>query len=113
MTVLYHDTIALQAWQLWQNRGCPDGCDVAIWLEAEQSLRDGPAAEIFSAYAYTNTTLESEGEHNLSPDLTDQQSIQAAIQRDVARAPQVPHHTGLKAKPPETGKPLWSRPHSS
>jgi hypothetical protein len=33
-----HDAIATRAHQLWQGYGCPEGRDVAIWLEAEAQL---------------------------------------------------------------------------
>src|SRR5688572_14797410 len=32
------DEIARRARELWNARGCPDGCDVEIWLEAERQL---------------------------------------------------------------------------
>lgn len=113
MTTPTHEEISLQAQQLWRSRGCPDGCDDEIWLEAERNLRHGPAADIFVARARAETAAESVVEYHLSPAPTEQQSIQAALLKDEARAPQFPHHTGPKAKPAETGKPLWSRPHSS
>jgi len=37
----------------------------------------------------------------------------AAHQRKEARAPITAKKTSLKAKTPETGKPLWNQPHSS
>jgi hypothetical protein len=27
------------AYYLWQQKGCPDGCDLEIWLEARERLR--------------------------------------------------------------------------
>lgn len=33
-----HDAIAQRARELWLAQGCPAGCDVAIWLEAEAEL---------------------------------------------------------------------------
>jgi hypothetical protein len=100
MSTPNHDEIARHARKLWHDRGCPADRDTEIWLEAERELNERAAAESETAY-------------HLSPAQTEQKSIQAATQKDDARAPQVPHHTGPKAKPAETGKPLWTRPHSS
>jgi hypothetical protein len=33
------EQIQALAHALWMDRGCPQGCDVEIWLEAEQQLR--------------------------------------------------------------------------
>ena len=108
-----HDEISLYAQHLWQDRGCPDGRDTEIWLEAERKLSEGRIADAFAARAKAETAAESEVEYHLSPAETEQKSIQAAMQKEVARAQQVPHHLGPKAKPAETGKPLWTRPHGS
>lgn len=32
------EQIAQRAYDLWLSRGCPQGCDVQIWLEAEREL---------------------------------------------------------------------------
>jgi hypothetical protein len=32
------DEIARRAREIWNSRGCPTGCDVEIWLEAERHL---------------------------------------------------------------------------
>lgn len=108
-----HNEIALQAHELWQDRGCPHGSDTEIWLEAERQLTGGHEEEIFNARAAGETAAESKVEYHLSSAMPDQEAIQAALQKQAARAPQIAHHTGPKAKPPETGKPLWSQPHSS
>ena len=36
---LSHDEIAPCARELWEQQGCPDNRDEAIWLEAESRLR--------------------------------------------------------------------------
>ncbi len=108
-----HEEIARQAQEFWQDRGCPTGCDTQIWLEAEQALTNGLPATVFSERAVAETAAESLVEFHVSPALPEQEAIQIALQKQTARAPQVPHHTGPKAKPAETGKPLWSKPHSS
>ena len=33
-----HDQIARRAYELWMQGGCPGGCDLEHWLEAEQQL---------------------------------------------------------------------------
>ena len=35
------DQIQALAHALWTDRGCPHGCDVEIWLEAERQLGGG------------------------------------------------------------------------
>ena len=72
-----------------------------------------PDGGAFAARVSPEKAAESEVEYHLSPAQTEQQSIQAAMLKESARAPQVSHHTGPKIKPIESGKPLWSRPHSS
>jgi len=80
-----HDEIARQAQEFWQDRGCPVGCDEAIWLEAEQALTSGLPANGFTG----RTVAESLVEFHVFP----------ALPKQAARAPQGPHHTGPKAKP--------------
>jgi len=114
-----YDNISRLAASIWHDRGSPSGCDDEIWLEAERQLSatTAPAApapaQTFTERAKTETAAESVVEYHISPALPDQEAIQAALQKQEARAPQVPHHTGPKGKPPETGKPLWNKPHSS
>jgi hypothetical protein len=114
-----HDEIALQAEQLWRKRGCPGGRDEEIWFEAERQLsKDSPPeagrkADSFTNRAKAETAAESVVEYQISPAVSEQEAINAALQKQAARAPQVPHHLGPKAKPPESGKPLWDKPHSS
>ncbi len=36
-----HWDIARHAEALWREKGCPQGCDYAIWLEAERQLASG------------------------------------------------------------------------
>ncbi len=99
-----HDEIVRQAQELWQDRGCPEGRDLEIWLEAERQLSGGRQVEIFNARAAAETAAESEVEYHLSPALPEQEAIQAALQTPAARAPQVPHRRAPKAIPvmPET-----------
>jgi hypothetical protein len=43
-----HREIATRAETLWREKGCPQGCDNELWLEAERQLRHlpGPEGEI-------------------------------------------------------------------
>jgi len=36
-----HDEIAARAYELWEQRCRPEGCDLVIWLEAERQVRAG------------------------------------------------------------------------
>ncbi|MDP1580877.1 MAG: DUF2934 domain-containing protein [Candidatus Didemnitutus sp.] len=111
MTTPTYEEISLQAHQLWQNRGCPAGCDTEIWLEAERALNEEQAFGTFAARASEEAAVEN-GYHRALAS-AEHEAIQLATQKNSARAAQIPHHTGPKSKPAETGKPLWSRPHSS
>jgi len=113
MSTPTHDEITSEAQKIWLNRGCPADCDTEIWLDAERKLTEDPAANTFAARSSAEAASESEIENLLSPAESEQMSIQAAVQKENARAPQVPRHTGPKPKTAETGKPLWNRPHSS
>jgi hypothetical protein len=89
-----HEEITRQAETLWLDKGRPTGCDDEIWLEAERELT-----------AQANATLsESESEHA--------KAELAATQRKESLAPQRPTKSAPKPVPAETGKPLWSQPHS-
>lgn len=108
MTTHSHDLVAQCAYHIWQESGRPCGRDEAIWYEAERALEAGcscagprPAAK--------NETPPVLGESHSAHALAEA----AAQQRKEARAPITAHKSALKAKPPETGKPLWSQPHSS
>jgi hypothetical protein len=36
-----HDDVAFLAYKLWQERGCPCGCDQEDWFRAENQLKKG------------------------------------------------------------------------
>ena len=108
-----HDEIARHAYELWQDRGCPEGRDTELWHEAERQLQGGGQAA-FTERAAAETAAESVVEFNISPAPPEQDAIQAALQKQEARAPQVPHHTaGPKAKPAPPGKPIWPQGRSA
>jgi hypothetical protein len=56
---------------------------------------------------------ESEVEFQITPAPSDDEAIKAALQKRDARAPQKPGKEAPHAKPAETGKPVWPKPHSS
>ena len=93
-----HAEIAGQAESLWRARGCPVGRDSEIWLEAERQLSqrlpsaDNPKPESFTERAKAETAAESVVEYYISPAGSEQEAIQAAIQKQEPRAP--------KTKPP-------------
>jgi hypothetical protein len=104
MTTHSHDIVAQRAYHIWQESGRPSGRDEEIWYEAERALSNESAVP------------SSDGEHK--PVLSESHSAHAlaetaAQQRKEARAPITAHKSAPKAKPPETGKPLWNQPHSS
>lgn len=96
-----HDEVAQRAYHNWQKAGSPDGRHAEFWLEAEEQLGAKREHE------------KSNGVHGTQQADPLVAAGKEAAQKHDARAPQVAHHTGPKAKPPETGKPVWSRPHSS
>jgi len=112
-----HEEIARQARGIWQDRGCPEGIDNEIWLEAERQLAEtatlAEASRPRSAAdrAKAETAAESMVEYHITPAVSEQEAIKAAQVRE-ARAPRQPKQSAPKAKPPETGKPVWDRPHS-
>lgn len=114
-----HDEICLQARWIWRDRGCPEGNDDEIWLEAERQLSvgakpsTGQKAESFTERAKAETAAESMVEYHISPAVSEQEAINATLMKQEARAPQAPVQNTTRAKPAEPGKPLWDRPHSS
>jgi hypothetical protein len=106
MTIHSHELVAHCAYQIWNDSGRPSGRDEAIWYEAERALESG-----FSCAGPMpgTETVPVSGE----PHFVNAMADTAAQQRKEAREPIMPNKTALKAKPPVTGKPLWSQPHSS
>lgn len=102
-----HNEIAHCAHEIWRARGHPNGFDQEIWLEAERQLTNGsPTPEGIAA--------ESDAGHLPGTASPDDIAAKAEIQRSTARAPQLQHGKNApKPMPAESGKPLWSRPHSS
>ena len=100
-----HDAVSQHAKEIWLARGCPEGRDNEIWLEAELQL-----AEVTPAPA-APADLSLPGSGNTQESVVAAKAVQ---QKQAARAPQRPAvHDAPRAKTAETGKPLWSKPHSS
>jgi hypothetical protein len=101
-----HETIAQRAYEIWQDQGCPAGRDTEIWFEAERQL-----GNLARSNSHSDTNAHSHSVSESQSALA--QAERAALQKKQARAPIVPVHTGPKTTPPESGKPLWDKPHSS
>ncbi|MFA6287827.1 MAG: DUF2934 domain-containing protein [Opitutaceae bacterium] len=102
-----HEEISRCAETIWQDRGRPAGRDDEIWLEAERQLaaKSSHSPSLKTEHAVVSPTLgEGHSDHALAE--------RASEQRKEAMAPQYPAKSAPKAQPPETGKPLWSKPHS-
>lgn len=96
VTTPSHDAIARRAHDLWSAQGRPEGQDLANWLEAERQLTSDASVPVSSS---------------VDPG---QQAALAAFRRNSANAPRRPTHADApKPPPPESGKPLWSKPHSA
>ena len=124
-----HEEVSTRAYQLWENYGRPDGRDVEIWFEAERELtqtaqtgasepatpdRSPASVETQSSHAPTEPAASTQTDgHHPPVENAAEVAAKAALQKKAARAPKVAVKTAVKAPPAETGKPLWSQPHSS
>jgi hypothetical protein len=103
-----HEEISQRAHRLWQESGPAGGDATQNWLDAERELATAqPNVSASGATQHPPVHAMSETHDVLAP------AERAAQQKKEARAPQFATHTGPKSAPPESGKPLWSRPHSS
>ena len=110
-----HEDISVKAYHLWEARGRPEGAADDTWIEAERLLSTG-AVDHDSGNAEKAPApkpLESVPAHAIAPTPVEQKKIVAEVQKQQARAPQSPHHTGPKPQPAPPGKPVWSKAHSS
>jgi len=111
-----HEEIARRAQEIWHDRGCPNGNDTAIWLEAERELADSHAAhdtDLAEPVEAAPVTRRSHGS-DAPPPSPGEMAAKASIQKEAARAPQLQHGKNApKLAPTESGKPLWDKPHSS
>jgi len=110
-----HEDVQQRAQALWSAAGGPTGRDTEFWLAAEREL---------AAAAVRGAALSDEMKRETSPvtpadeppsatPMPGQAAEAAARQKQQARAPMVPQKSGLKAKPPESGKPLGEKRNSS
>lgn len=118
-----HEDVAQRAYKLWQDAGSPDGRDTEMWFEAEHQLtaeqekgerkNGSPSKTAFTKRVQGEMASESEAEFHISPPMSEQEEIKAALQKKEARAPKVPHTNAPKVTPPQSGKPVWDKPHSA
>ena len=100
-----HEAVSHHAREIWLTRGCPEGRDDEIWFEAELQLAEAAPAKASPADLYLP------GGGNSQESVIAAKAVQ---QKHEARAPQMPAvHNAPRAKTAETGKPLWSKPHSA
>jgi hypothetical protein len=128
-----HEEVAQRARQLWHSYGEPPDRDTEIWLEAERQLSAGKSesASDLAPQENARTISESSGASGLADRLNAETVSAAGVahqspaptpqpqggksdqQKKQGRSPKVAVKTAIKAKPSETGKPLWDKPHSS
>jgi hypothetical protein len=100
-----HEEIAQQAERLWQDRGCPQGQDEEIWLEAENQLNNQPSDEPRQTSALSvervkaETAAESMVEYQITPAVSQDEAIKAALQKKDARAANPPAGPAAKKTP--------------
>ncbi|MEO6876224.1 MAG: DUF2934 domain-containing protein [Opitutaceae bacterium] len=78
---------------------------------ATQSKSNGEAGEVERLRG--EMASESEVEFNISPAMSQDDEIKAALQKKDARAPKTATKGAPRVPPAETGKPVWPKPHSS
>jgi hypothetical protein len=113
-----HEDVARRAYEYWQQQGSPDGRDQEIWFEAERQLAT-EATALKSSLPEWQSDRAKQTETAATPAPSSQDAAHPAAQPKVsqqqkkeARSPQLPHKNAPKVTPPESGKPLWDRPHS-
>ena len=112
-----HEQVAQRAHQNWQRYGSPAERDTEIWLEAERQLaaawsdvnEDSWARESSRTLREpegtigvierikSETAAESIVEYRISPAISDDEAINAALQKPEVRAPKFSQHPGPKA----------------
>ena len=128
-----HEEVTQRAEKIWQAQGNPDGRDLEIWLEAERQLvlgttdsnsapdsgetsrtgAESTGATALAERVKAETASESAIEFLISPPISEEDAVKAALQTKAARAPKLPRKFAPKAAAPVSGKPLWDKPHSS
>jgi hypothetical protein len=106
-----HEEIARQAQRLWQERGCPEDKNEEIWLEAEDQLTnhpfdgESPSPATSAERIKAETAAESMVEYQITPAVTQQEAIKAALQKKDTREAKPPRQAARKAKPSGPGTP--------
>ena len=65
---------------IWTDRGCPQGCDVEIWLEAERQLREPMRLDAGAG--------PTDAEASLDPDRSDAARVEREMDRIVSPSEQ-------------------------
>jgi hypothetical protein len=107
-----HQDIARHARQLWQDRGCPEGKDVELWLEAERQLNHG-GKEAFTERAKAETAAESMVEYQISPAVPEKEAIKAALQKNPAKNVDPSRQRRKESSPPAPGNAVKTGPYSA
>lgn len=100
-----HEEIARRAKHLWQDRGCPQGQDDEIWLQAENQLTNqpfdepGPSSGVSVERVKAETAAESMVEYQITPAVSQDEAIRAALQKKDARAANPPAEPAAKKTP--------------
>lgn len=105
-----HEEVAQRAHTIWKTRGSPSGCDTAIWFEAEQQLTASPSKPTPASPAHPDAHPPT---HPVPAPSPGEAAAKALQQKNAARAPHLPGKNAPKPAPPESGKPIWDKPHSS
>jgi len=110
-----HEDVQQRAQILWSAAGEPTGRDTEFWLAAEQELEAEAVrgASLADGMKRETPPVPPAEEPSSATPMPGKAVVAAERQKQRARAPVIPHKSGLKAKPPESGKPLWDKPHSS
>ena len=91
-----HEEVAQRAREIWSARGNPHGCDAEIWQEAERQLTvgspgsnsteretsrtAGDAKGVFADRVKAETAAESAVEYLISPPVSEEEAVMAAVQ---------------------------------
>lgn len=134
MKIPTHNEVARRAEDLWQTQGLPVGRDTDIWFEAERQLKAGrpgprtdstthpipPGNDPFANAVLTAAIRAKAGLAAARPTVSRPLPSTARAtgpapgqQVTLARTPKRPTKFAPEAAVPRSGKPLWSRSHSS
>jgi hypothetical protein len=122
-----YEDISHRAYEIWLTQGGLHGHDTDHWLEAERLL----SAPVGASNAPSETNGRGNGNSQSSglaadpkaADLTsghdhrhvltpDEVAAKNLLQKKEARAPHVAGENGHPLTPPQSGKPIWDKPHS-